>query len=114
MRSEFKITVGLCFLAFAQSACAQWTVTNLNPSGATRSWSLSASGSWQVGDVTRTGVQRASLWTGTAASWIDLSPSGATTSRAEGVSGSQQVGLPTLAVCGVPVDGAARPRLGWI
>ncbi len=45
------------------------------------------------------GIDRASLWSGTAASWVDLTPTGATRfarSRAFGVQGGQQVGYATV------------------
>ena len=39
---------------------------------------------------------RASLWSGTAASWVDLNPAGSTQSSAYAVSGGQQAGLATV------------------
>jgi MYXO-CTERM domain-containing protein len=39
------------------------------------------------------GVDRASLWSGTAASWVDLHPAAASASRALAASGNQQVGV---------------------
>jgi hypothetical protein len=38
----------------------------------------------------------ASLWTGSAASWVNLNPAGAAGSRAEGTDGTYQVGFATL------------------
>ncbi len=84
----------------ASTASAQWTVTNLNPDGATTSISYSAAGSQQVGSATVGGASRASVWSGTAASWIDLTPSTATSSFAEGAGGSQQVGGATISGVG--------------
>ena len=46
----------------------------------------------------------ASLWTGTAASWVDLHPTGTTSSMARGVRDGQQVGRAS-------VDAAARASL---
>ena len=48
-------------------------------------------GRQQVG-VAYLGREHASLWSGTAASWVDLNPNGATTSEAWDVRGGQQVG----------------------
>jgi hypothetical protein len=39
------------------------------------------------------GVDHASLWSGSAASWVDLSPAGATRSHIYSTSGGQQAGL---------------------
>jgi hypothetical protein len=49
-------------------------------------------GGQQVGYAYVGAGQRASLWTGTAASWVDLNPAGATYSWAFGVYAGQQVG----------------------
>jgi probable HAF family extracellular repeat protein len=59
---------------------------------------LGVSGGQQVGfgfgfDEHGTFVSHALLWTGSAASVVDLHPSGFTGSLASGVSGSQQVGV---------------------
>jgi len=74
------------------TASAQWTVTNLHPAGATESRAHGVSGGQQVGYAAIDGHIRASLWSGTAASWVDLTPDGATASMAEDVSDGQQVG----------------------
>jgi len=50
-----------------------WTVTNLHPAGAFQSWAYGTSGTQQVGSAVVVGVDRASLWSGTAGSWEDLS-----------------------------------------
>jgi len=55
------------------AAHAQWTVTRLNPSGSMQSWAYGASGGQQVGYAQVGGLERASLWRGSAASWVDLS-----------------------------------------
>ena len=54
------------------------------------------SGGRQVGYTTVGIAARASLWSGTAASWVDLHPADATDSSASGVSGGQQVGVAYL------------------
>ncbi|MFN0012665.1 MAG: hypothetical protein ACKVS8_13590 [Phycisphaerales bacterium] len=69
-----------------------WTVINLHPAGATNSLGINVDGGQQVGRATLGGVNRASLWSGTAGSWVDLHPGGATSSLAWGVAGGQQVG----------------------
>lgn len=79
-------------LFLISAAHAQWTVTVLNPTGAASSFAYGVSGGQQVGTSLLAGVDRASLWSGTADSWVDLSPAGATSSTAFGVSGEQQVG----------------------
>ena len=76
----------------AASAGASWTVTNLHPAGATSSSAWAASGNQQAGRASVDGVQHASLWSGTAASWVDLNPAGATESVAWAASGNQQAG----------------------
>jgi hypothetical protein len=45
-----------------------------------------------VGYAIMGGAYRASLWTGTAASWVDLTPAGSPQSLVNGVQGGQQVG----------------------
>lgn len=66
----------LCFASLlavlAGSVNAQWTVVNLKPAGSTESSAWGASGANQVGWATVGGVDHASLWSGTAASWVDL------------------------------------------
>ncbi len=75
--------------AAASTAHAQWTVTNLNPAGAGGSSSaLGANGGQQVGYA----GYHASLWSGTAASWVDLHPAVANYSQADGIGGGQQAG----------------------
>lgn len=70
-------SVGLVVVAVLQSALvpiahAQWSVTNLNPGGAALSFGYAADGGQQAGTAFVDGVQRASLWAGTAGSWVDL------------------------------------------
>ena len=75
------------------SARAEWTAINLHPADVGGdSWAFGVSGGQQVGVVGAGGGSRASLWSGTAASWVDLSPAGFDHSDALGVGGGQQVG----------------------
>jgi hypothetical protein len=67
----------------------------------------------QAGESTINGMTRASLWTGTAASWVDLSPAGSVYSRAFGVYGGQQVGHADFLVDSPPnVFPVAQSRAG--
>ncbi len=83
---------GVLAIALASTASAQWTVVNLHPAGADNSYALGVSTGEQAGYAVVGGVQHASLWTGTAASWVDLRPDGAGHSIAYGVGDGQQVG----------------------
>lgn len=73
-------------------ASAQWTVTILTPVAGGFAIGRGASGSSQVGYACVGPFCRASLWSGTAASWVDLHPPGASQSEALAASGSTQVG----------------------
>ena len=83
--------------ALSASAQAQWTVVNLHPAGATRSYAVGVSGGQQVGRVDfGTTTTYPSAWNGSAASWVNLLPAGAAPSPylgAFGVGGGQQVGI---------------------
>src|SRR5262245_58013270 len=63
---------------------AQWAVVNLHPEGPFDSYALSVQDGQQVGYVRVQGslLEHACVWSGTAASWVDLHPAGATQSRA--------------------------------
>jgi hypothetical protein len=76
------------------NAQVAWTVTSLHPAGPAASAGYGVSGNQQVGYVTYASDpgSHASLWSGTAASWVDLHPAGAGSSYANAVSGGQQVG----------------------
>lgn len=89
-----KFTVMTMFFgAIARSAKADvWTATVLHPPAATESFAYDVFGGQQVGGALVGGQNHASLWAGTAASWIDLNPTGATESAAYGINGNQQVG----------------------
>jgi uncharacterized membrane protein len=86
----------------AAPVSAQWTVTNLHPEGATLSAATGISGDQQVGYAyDAAGNFHASLWSGSAASWVDLNPAEAFESQAFGVSSALQVGTAYL---DLPVD----------
>lgn len=70
---------------------------DLNPSGASRSYALKASGSHQVGYARMGPTSHAGYWSGTAESWVDLNPAGAIGSAAFGITGGHQVGLAAIA-----------------
>ncbi|MCA9279955.1 MAG: hypothetical protein H6815_12700 [Phycisphaeraceae bacterium] len=95
-----QLVIVAALAGFTTSVHAQWTVTNLHPPGLSSGWqseALAISGGQQVGLVFGgSGVGRAILWSGSAASWIDLSPPGSSWSRAVAVSGGQQVGSATI------------------
>jgi hypothetical protein len=69
------------------------TPIDLNPSGFNQSFARGTDGSHQVGEARLGTVYHAMLWSGTAASAVDLQPlTGFSQSFAYGVHGSQQVG----------------------
>lgn len=86
-----------CLLALAAMSPfvhASWTLTILHPAGQLSSESFGASGNKQVGEVFVGADQpRAAIWSGTAASWVNLHPAGATASFAIDVSGTKQAGF---------------------
>lgn len=83
-------------LGVSSAARGQWSVTNLHPTSWEYSGALGAFGPQQVGSVgysipTGGEVTHASMWNGSAASWIDLHPAGFK-SVAYATSGEHQVG----------------------
>ena len=64
----------------------------LHPAGATSSIAESTNGIQQVGFARLGGINRASLWTGTSSSWIDLNPPGSDNSYVYAVTQSYQAG----------------------
>jgi T5SS/PEP-CTERM-associated repeat protein len=91
------------------SHAAMWSGTaeswvNLHPAGAGWSRAFGISGdnqvgwamvaAWVAGELHS--FEHASLWTGTAESWVDLNPAGAYESAANAASGGQQVGWANL------------------
>ncbi len=73
-------------------AQAQWSVTNLNPAGLTQTVAYAAGGGQQAGYARVGDEDHASLWSGTADSWVDLNPAGSILSFASAVNDGQQVG----------------------
>lgn len=88
----------VCAMLFVGSgvAHAQWTVVNLHPPGAEDSYALAASGGRQVGyTVVEAGSEerdRAAMWTGSAASWVDLTPTNVVKAKCYAIDGNVQVG----------------------
>lgn len=75
-------------------ASAQWTVTNLHPAGQAASFSYAAFGTQQGGQISLDGFfPRASIWSGSGATQVDLNPEGARDSLVVGTSGTNQVGF---------------------
>ncbi len=72
-----------------------WTVVRLHPVGAAGSLANAVGSGQQVGqtyDPSGASQTHAALWSGTAASWVDLNPAGSVWSSADAVDGGQQVG----------------------
>lgn len=88
------LAIYLAAVVTGNAAQAQWTVTNLNPASShVYSLAFGVDGSQQVGYITNsTASEHASLWSGSAASWVDLNPPGSMESIATAVSDGQQVG----------------------
>ena len=84
-------------LALAAPARGQFTVTNLSPAGSFYSEARAAFGSQQAGSVITETSSNASIWDGTAESWISLSPANSEASAIFGAAGTQQVGTVSLA-----------------
>lgn len=89
----------------APTALGQWSVTNLHPSGSFQSIASGANGGLQGGVTSFGAGNRASLWSRTAASRIELHPAGVASSEILGMSATQQVGY-TRAIGGAPKNAA--------
>lgn len=91
---SITLLVAVCGL-LAPTTQAQWTVTSLHAAG-TDSYAIGTSGAQQAGSVNFgfgfVSDFRAALWSGTAASRVDLHPAGAAQSEVLAISGTQQVG----------------------
>ena len=83
-------TLTLFTALLGKLAVAQWTLTSLGPNN--RVWGVTTMNQ-QVGQSNVFARPHASLWSGTASSWVDLNPAISEESVAYGVSGSTQVGL---------------------
>jgi len=75
------------------SAYADWTFTNLHPSGQFSSVANAADDVGQAGTVQTSSGDHASLWYSSPESWTDLHPTGATYSRVYGAGTGQQTGV---------------------
>jgi hypothetical protein len=88
---------GMAVCGAAGSAWAQWTATVLSPDGTYISHAFYTSGGRQAGWVRASdGSAHASLWSGSAASWVDLHPAGALSSSVAALDGNQQAGNVSL------------------
>jgi hypothetical protein len=95
------VLIGACGLGGpAPVANAQWTVTVLTPASASEAYGTSVFGAQQGGFVTVAGFRFASVWSGTAGSWVNLNPPGATGSEIAQIR-TQQVGQATVNGVGV-------------
>lgn len=93
-----RLITAAAIAAWTGTAAAErgvWGVTSLHPAGATESRAMgvdASDGLVVVGYATIGGMDRASLWEGTAESWLDLNPPGATGSQATFTSSGLHVG----------------------
>ena len=87
-----SIIAAAALSGLSTAAHAQWTVTNLNPPGSIQAYAFAAGGGQQAGYASVGGLARASLWNGTAASWVNLNPVGWSSSAVYAVGGGQQAG----------------------
>lgn len=77
-------------------ALAQWTVTSLQHFDSSESSAVGVGAGQQIGNsrvYSPSGEVHASLWSGTASSWIDLNPQWSEVSYANGVWRGRQVGM---------------------
>ncbi len=86
------------FSAGSREASAQWIVTNLHPPGPGDSYAFSVVGTQQGGQISPGGFfPRASIWNGSAGTYMDLHPSWAGEVARDSLilhtSGTQQVGF---------------------
>src|SRR5205814_1191534 len=68
---------------------------NLSPPGAGHTEAFAADGNKQAG-FSNFGFDHAGMWSGSAATWVDLAPPNTNDSRALGISGQQVGGYVTL------------------
>jgi len=86
-------------MSLTSAAHAQWTVTNLNPAGATTTSEAFATTGTQQAGIARIllgGARQAGIWSGAAASFVNLNPAGASSSEALATTGTQQAGIATI------------------
>lgn len=90
------VTIAACLLValVSKHASGQWVFVNLHPAGADASEAWGGADGQQVGGALIGGQWHASVWSGSAASWIDLHPGGsAVYSFAYAARNGQQVGF---------------------
>lgn len=75
--------------ALTASSHAQWAVTSLNPSSCPEAIAFATTGSQQAGRASINDVFHAGVWSGTAASWVDLHDPGWGDSWIYAASGNQ-------------------------
>ena len=98
MRFKLPLSILLvvAFGSFVSPAHSQWQVSYLHPRWCTRSWGAGVSGADEVGRTRFTAAASfntyGALWTGTAASYVNMNPAGALSSRIDGTDGVHQVG----------------------
>ncbi len=97
-RSARSLLAGVLALVAGATApaSAQWTVTSLHPPKASWSEAFAIADGRQAGYAIIGSTDSASVWTGTAASWVNLHPAQALGSYAMGASGGTQVGFVAL------------------
>lgn len=89
------VVASVVLFSTAPSYAVTYTATLLHPVGFTSSRAEGVSGNVQIGYATGPatgGVDHAFLWSGTAASGVDLNPAAFNSSRAVATSGARQVG----------------------
>ncbi len=94
-RSACAIACFAC-LTTTTHALAQWTSIDLHPDSATESHALGVGDGQQVGYAVVGNRKVASLWEGTAATWVSLDPAGASESVAYRTRGGVQVGYAVI------------------
>jgi|GEM_PF-1040107 len=82
----------------AITLAGQWTIVNLDPAGSAQSYAYGVNGAEEGGWANVDGSNHASLWSGTAASWVDLSPAGSLNSHVYGVGDGLQAGDVQLSI----------------
>jgi hypothetical protein len=98
MRIAITSLLSVTGLCVVDNASADWSVSYLHPAAAAYSYVDGVAGVQQAGYTSLPGLgQRGLLWSGSAASWLDLTPAGATASRVYGVVPGTQVGTARIA-----------------
>src|SRR5438552_2340784 len=90
-----KAISSLILVVAASSARSDhWVIVDLHPKGCEYSHANAVGSGGQAGQADIIGsLWHASLWNGTAGSWVDLNPAGSAYSEVRGVSGGYQAGF---------------------